>query len=312
MHGGHAHAYPGRGLAPGSGGIGNAFILAMTLNAAFVAIEAGFGLTAHSLALVADAGHNLGDVCGLLLAWGAVRWARRRPTLRHTYGWGRFSILAALGNALLLLVAVALIAGEAVRRLVEPAPVAARTVIWVAALGIVLNGATAALFASERKRDLNVRSIFRHMAADAAFSAGVVAAGIGMLVTGWLWLDPLVSLGLAAIIVAGTWKLLREAVDLAIDGVPMDIDARAVRRFLAAQAGVRDVHHLHIWGLSTTETALTAHLVLAGERTDDELLGRIGAGLRQHFGIGHATLQVESRRLPQCEAGECHPEKRES
>lgn len=279
--------------------------MGVALNAGFVALQVIYGLLAHSLALVADAGHNLGDVFGLLLAWGAAWWAGRSPTERHTYGWGRFSIYAALANAVILLVSVAAIAWAAVGRLRHPVPVAAGTMIWVSAVGIAINGATAWLFAAGRENDLNLRATFAHMAADAALSAGVVVAGIVILGTHWLWLDPALSLALAAVIVAGTWRLLREAVDLALDAVPANLDVAAVRRLLRAQPGVVDVHHVHVWGLSTTEVALTAHVVLAGGAANDELLRRLQHELAEHFGIGHATIQFESSRLPECAEDAC-------
>lgn len=279
--------------------------MGVVLNAGFVGLQVVYGLLAHSLALVADAGHNLGDVFGLLLAWGAAWWAERSPTERHTYGWGRFSIYAALANAVILLVSVAAIAWAAVGRLRHPVPVAAGTMIWVSAVGIAINGVTAWLFSAGRENDLNLRATFAHMAADAALSAGVVVAGLIILGTHWLWLDPALSLVLAAVIVAGTWRLLREAVDLALDGVPASLDVAAVRRLLRAQPGVADVHHVHIWGLSTTEVALTAHVVLAGDAANDELLRRLKHELAEHFGIGHATIQFESSRLPECAEDAC-------
>lgn len=279
--------------------------MGVVLNAGFVGLQVVYGLLAHSLALVADAGHNLGDVFGLLLAWGAAWWAERSPTERHTYGWGRFSIYAALANAVILLVSVAAIAWAAVGRLRHPVPVAAGTMIWVSAVGIAINGVTAWLFSAGRENDLNLRATFAHMAADAALSAGVVVAGLIILGTHCLWLDPALSLVLAAVIVAGTWRLLREAVDLALDGVPASLDVAAVRRLLRAQPGVADVHHVHIWGLSTTEVALTAHVVLAGDAANDELLRRLKHELAEHFGIGHATIQFESSRLPECAEDAC-------
>lgn len=289
--------------APAS--FGKAFAIGITLNATFVVVEVAYGLFAHSLALVADAGHNLGDVFGLLLAWGATWWARRTPTLRHTYGWGRFSMLAALTNAMFLLASVGVIAWEAILRLLHPAPIAAGTMIVVSLVGIAINGTTALLFMSGRKGDLNIRSTYQHMAADAVLSAGVAVAGAVILFTHWLWVDPAMSLILVAVIVIGTWNLLRESLDLVIDAVPSGVEVDSVRDFLKSQAGVVDVHHLHIWGLSTTETALTAHIVLAHEHTDNELLQRISAELRERYHIGHATLQLESSRSPFCEGREC-------
>ncbi|MDO9173113.1 MAG: cation diffusion facilitator family transporter [bacterium] len=269
------------------------FAVAVALNVGFVIVEAGFGVAAHSLALLADAGHNLGDVLGLLLAWGATRLAQRKPSQRRTYGWRSSSILAAMLNAGLLLVAVGGISWEAVQRFGRPGAVVGVTVIWVAAVGVVLNTATALLFVAGRKRDLNIRAAFLHMAADAAVSAGVVAAGFVMLRTGWMWLDPTVSLVIAAVILVGTWGLLRESVDLALAAVPAGIDPAAVEAYLGGLPGVTAVHDLHIWGMSTTESALTAHLVKPDPRDDDELLARACRELHDRFGIGHATLQWE-------------------
>lgn len=288
----HAHTH-----APAN--FGRAFAIGVVLNSAFVLIEFGFGLWAHSLALVADAGHNLSDVFGLLLAWGAVVWSKRPPTERHTYGWRRSSILAALGNAVFLLVSIGVIAWEAVRRLMQPPPVDATVLIWVAAAGIVVNGLTAMLFASGRKHDLNVRAAFLHMAADALISAGVVVAGVVIVFTHWLWLDPVISLALAAVILIGTWGLLRDSVQLAMDAVPAGIDLREVTEYLSGLPAVLDVHHVHIWGLSTNEAAMTAHLVLQETATDNSLLVRINEELCHRFRINHATIQFE------CPGSEC-------
>jgi cobalt-zinc-cadmium efflux system protein len=275
-----------------------AFAIGVALNLGFVAVEAIFGFLAHSLALVADAGHNLSDVLGLLLAWGAAVLARRRPTSRRTYGLRRSSILAAAVNATVLLVAIGAIAWEAIRRLDHPEPVAGRTVIGVAVVGIAVNATTALLFMKGRKGDLNIRGAFLHMAADAVVSLGVVLAGLAILATGWQWLDPAVSLGIGAVILVGTWGLLRDSVNLALDAVPEEVDAGDVRAYLAGLPGVVGVHDLHIWGMSTTETALTAHLVAAGDaRGDDVLLERVSRELHDRFGIEHATLQVEHGEL---------------
>jgi cobalt-zinc-cadmium efflux system protein len=249
------------------------------------------------MALLADAGHNLGDVLGLALAWGAAWLSRRRPTPRRTYGWRRSSILAALANAALLLVAVGAIGVESVRRLAEPAPVAAGTVLAVASLGIAVNLGTALLFRRGRERDLNLRGAFLHMLADAAVTAGVILAALLVGWTGWLWLDPLTGLAIALVILAGTWGLLRDAVNLALDAVPENVDRDAVEAFLAAQPGVVGVHDLHIWPMSTTEVALTAHLVRPDGRTDDGLLGALQHQLQARFGIDHATIQLESGAL---------------
>lgn len=276
-----------------------AFAVGIGLNVSFVLIEAGLGTAANSLALLADAGHNLCDVLGLLLAWGASYLARRRPTERRTYGLRRSSILAALLNAILLLIAVGAIAWEAIGRLFLPAPVASGTVIAVAAVGVALNTVTALLFFSGRGHDLNIRGAFLHLAADAAVSLGVMAAGIVISLTGWGWVDPAVSLVIAAVITVGTWGLLRQSIDLSLDAVPEGIDPSSVRAFLAGQPGVVEVHDLHIWGMSTTETALTVHLVKPDARIDDEWLARVSQELHDRFHIDHATIQVESGRAPE-------------
>lgn len=278
----------------GSGNRTLAFAIGSLLNGGFVVAEVAFGLAANSMALLADAAHNFGDVLGLLLGWGAVWLIRLPPTRRRTYGWGRFSILAALLNAALLLISVGAIGVEAIRRLASPEPVSETTVMLVALAGIAINGATALLFLRDRHHDLNVRAQFVHMAGDAGVSAGVVLAGIAIWFTGWLWLDPLTSLAIALLILVTTWGLLRESLDLAMDAVPTDVAHDEVEAYLASLPGVVEVHDLHIWGLSTTETALTAHLVCAEDRTDDSRLHDLTHALRDRFGIGHATLQIES------------------
>ena len=288
---GHGHGGPGHSHAPKD--FGRAFVLGTALNVGLVAAQVVFGLFAHSLALLADAGHNLGDVFGLLLAWWASHLVKTRPTARRTYGLGRSSILAALTNAVFLLVAVGGITWEAVRRFSAPTPVAGATVMWVAVLGIAVNLATALLFMSGRKGDLNVRGAFLHMAADAAVSAGVVLAGGAILLTGWHWLDPATSLVINAVIVWGTWGLLRDSLNLALDAVPEGINPGEVKGYLAGLPGVTAVHDLHIWAMSTTETALTAHLVRPDAELDDGLLARTGDELRERFHIAHATLQME-------------------
>ncbi|SDB72062.1 cation diffusion facilitator family transporter [Belnapia rosea] len=283
---GHGHAH---GPAPGERG----FALGVSLNLGFVALEVVAGLIAGSLALLADAGHNLSDVLGLVLAWVAVRLARRLPGGRRTYGWHRGTILAALANAMLLLVAVGAIALESVQRLMEPAPVATGFMMAVAAAGILVNGGTALLFARGREEDINRRGAYLHMMADAGVSAGVVLGGLLIRLTGWDWVDPAAGLVIAAVILIGTWGLLRESVDLAMDMVPRGIDPEAVGAWLAGQPGVAEVHDLHIWALSTTETALTAHLVRPGALVDDGFLCAVQQGLQERFRISHATLQVE-------------------
>jgi cobalt-zinc-cadmium efflux system protein len=244
------------------------------------------------MSLLADAAHNLGDVLGLLLAWGAAWLVRRPPTARRTFGYGRSSILAALVNATVLLIGVGAIGIEAVQRLLAPQPVSEVTVMVVAAIGIVINGATALMFMRGRENDLNIRGAFLHMASDAAVSLGVVIAAVLIRVTGWLWLDPVTSLCIVVVITLGTWGLLRDSVDLAMDAVPGGVKPQAVRDYLAAQPGVSEVHDLHIWGLSTTETALTVHLVCDDVVAPPHALAQ---ELRTHFGIGHATVQMESR-----------------
>jgi cobalt-zinc-cadmium efflux system protein len=258
--------------------------------------EVVFGVAAHSVVLLADAAHNLGDVLGLLLAWGATVLGRRRPSSLRTYGFGRSSILASLINAVVLLVGVGAIAVEAIQRLVvgEPAgAVGSGTIMIVAAAGIVINGLTAWLFARGRKGDLNVRAAFTHMAADAVVSLGVVLSGAVIMFTGWAWVDPVASLVVAGLILASTWSLLRDSLDLALDKVPAGVDVAAVRGYLAGLPGVSEVHDLHIWGLSTTEVALTVHLVRPGMGMDDALLHSVCETLKDRFGIGHATMQVE-------------------
>jgi cobalt-zinc-cadmium efflux system protein len=295
-HDGSGHSHGHHHAAPPAGFDG-AFALGSALNAGFVAAEVVFGLAAHSVALLADAAHNLADVLGLLLAWGAVWLGRRRPTPTRTYGYGRSSILASLVNAVVLLVGVGGLTVEALQRLASGAPSAGavdgKTVMAVAAAGIAVNGITAWLFARGRKGDLNVRGAYLHMASDALVSAGVVISGLAILLTGWTWLDPAASLVIAAIILASTWGLLRDSVNLAMDMVPDRVDEGAVRSYLAELPGVSEVHDLHIWALSTTETALTAHIVRPGAALDDGLLHGACAALRERFGIGHATIQVE-------------------
>jgi cobalt-zinc-cadmium efflux system protein len=284
----HSHRH-----AHGRGDYDQAFAIGIALNLGFVAIEAGFGLLANSLALLADAGHNLSDVLGLLLAWGAAWMTRRQPTSRHTYGFGSSSILASLTNAVILLVVIGAIGWEALGRLLHPQPVADAIVMWVAAVGIAINAATAWLFFGGRKNDLNIRGAYLHMAADAAVSAGVLAAALVIRWTGWFWLDPLTSLAITAVIILGTWSLLKESMCLAMAGVPAGIERADVEGFLAELPGVTAIHDLHIWALSTTETALTAHLVRPGGGPDDQFLKEVAEVLQARFRIGHCTIQVE-------------------
>jgi cobalt-zinc-cadmium efflux system protein len=288
---GHSHSGHGHTHAPAS--FGGAFAIGVGLNLSFVILEAIWGVLSHSLSLLADAGHNLADVLGLLLAWGSIVLARRGPTERRTYGLRRSTTLAALFNAILLVMGVGAIAWEAIGRFRNPAPVAGGTMIWVAAVGIAVNTATALLFASGRKGDLNIRGAFLHMAADAAVSLGVVIAGFVILATGWLWLDPAVSL-ISVVILAGTSGLLRDSFNLALDAVPPGIKVAEVKKFLEGLPEVCEVHDLHVWGMSTTETAMTAHLVIPNRVPDDCFYRDAARAMHDLFGIEHVTLQVEN------------------
>jgi len=294
----HGHHHHGHGHSHGPADYGRAFAVGTALNVGFVLVEAGFGFRAHSMALLADAGHNLSDVLGLLLAWGGTILARRGPTSRRTYGLRSTTILAALANAVVLLVAIGGVAWEAVHRIATPSPVEGGVVAAVAFVGILVNGATALLFMSGRKHDLNVRGAYLHMMADAAVSAGVVIAGLLIGLTGWLWLDPVLSLVIAAIIAVGTWGLLRDSLDLALHAVPSHVDPSAVGAYLGALPGVTAVHDLHIWGMSTTDVALTAHLVRPALEDEDVFLLRASKELRTRFGISHPTLQIERGNGP--------------
>jgi cobalt-zinc-cadmium efflux system protein len=269
-----------------------AFALGIALNAAFVAIEAFYGWKVDSLALLADAGHNLSDVIGLVLAWGGALAGRLRPDARHTYGWKRASILAAFINAMLLIVAMGSLAWEAVHRLQSPQAIEGVTIMVVAGIGIVVNTATALLFMRGRDDDLNIRGAFLHMAADALVSAGVVVAGGLALGFGWTWLDPVVSLLIAAIIVFGTWGLFKQSLHLLFDGVPDGVDLREVHALLESLPGVDRVHDLHVWAMGTAEIAMTAHLVMPGAPADDAFLQDATQRLHERFDIGHVTLQA--------------------
>jgi cobalt-zinc-cadmium efflux system protein len=284
-HHGHHHHGPNR--------YDQAFAIGAGVNLVFALAEMGFGFAAGSVALVADAVHNVGDVLGLLLGWMAVWLHRWPPTRRRTYGWGRFSIVAALANAAILLVSVGAIGIEALHRLQAPPSVASGTVMVVAAIGIFVNGGSALLFLRGRHDDLNIRSQYLHLASDAAVSLGVVLAALAMRLTGWAWIDPVTSLLIAAVIAHGTWAALREAADLVMDAVPEGISEDAVRDWLMAQPGVTEVHDLHIWALSTTETALTAHLVSDG-RPMEQHPHDLASEARRRFGIGHMTVQIET------------------
>ncbi|MDD3759250.1 MAG: cation diffusion facilitator family transporter [Acidithiobacillus sp.] len=287
-HGHHAHHHH----APAN--FGRAFAIGIALNVAFVLVEIAFGILGDSLALLADAGHNFADVFGLLLAWVGSKLAQRSPSLRFTYGLRGASILSALGNSVFLLLITGGIVWEAILRLMHPASVAAWDIIVVAAVGVVINTATALLFVAGQKEDLNLRAAFLHMAGDAALSLGVVFTGITILFTGWLWLDAATSILVSAFIVWFTWGVLQESVGLALNAVPRGIDPLAVRHFLLAQPGVQEVHDLHIWAMSTSENALTAHLLMPEGPRGDDFLHELAEELAEHFQIHHPTLQVET------------------
>jgi cobalt-zinc-cadmium efflux system protein len=291
MSGGHDHSHShSHSHAPAS--FDRAFGIGIALNIAFVAIEAFYGWKIDSLALLADAGHNLSDVIGLVLAWGGALAGRLRPDARHTYGWKRASILAAFINALLLLVAMGSLAWEAVHRLQTPQAVEGVTIMVVAGIGILVNTATALLFMRGRKSDLNIRGAFLHMAADALVSAGVVVAGGLALWFGWTWLDPVVSLLIAAVIVVGTWNLFKQSLHLLFDGVPEGVDLHAVQALLESLPGVERVHDLHVWAMGTSQIAMTAHLVMPQGHADDAFLKHATDELHEHFEIEHVTIQV--------------------
>lgn len=272
---------------------GRAFAVAIVLNMTFVIVEFGYGFVANSTALMADAGHNLSDVLGLVLAWGAAVLARRAPSSRYTYGLRSSSILAALANAMLLLFACGAIAWEALLRFSQPPSVAGMTVSLVAFIGIVVNGLSAWLFMKGSKEDLNIRGAYLHMAADAAVSLGVAVAGIAIMFTQWFWLDPTVSLIIVAVIMISTWGLLHDSLKLALNAVPAHIDLAAVGNYLRSQPGVTDIHDLHVWATSTTETALTVHLVVPEGYPGDEFMDNIRETLEHDFAIQHSTLQME-------------------
>ncbi len=285
-HGGHHHHAP-------AAGNGRAFAIAVALNVVIVLVQAIYGVIAHSTALLADAGHNLSDVLGLLLAWGAMWLTTRRPSARYTFGYGSTSILASLVNAGLLLFACGVIVAEAVNRLLNPAPVAGLTVFVVATVGMLVNGFSAWLFMRGQKEDLNIRGAFLHMASDALISAAVAVSGLIIIATRWSWLDPLMSLVVVAVVVYGTWGLLRDSVRLALDAVPPGVDLPGIREYLAGQPGVIDVHDLHVWALSTTGNALSAHLVIPAGHPGDAAVDAIVTTLREIYAMQHATLQVD-------------------
>jgi cobalt-zinc-cadmium efflux system protein len=285
-HGHHHHHAPSD--------IGRAFAIGVGLNTLFVAVEVAAGFWAGSMALLADAGHNLSDVLALLLAWGATILAKRAPTGRRTYGLRKGTILASLANAVFLLLAIGAIVSESVQRLSAPHAIATNVVMLTAALGVAINTATALLFMRGAKGDLNVRGAFLHMASDAAVSVAVVIGAGVIALTGLQWIDPALSLGIAVVIVIGTWGLLRDSVNLALDGVPREIDTAEVRAWLGALPGVQEIHDLHIWAMSTTEIALTAHVIRPANDDGDTFLHNACEGLAVRFNIGHATLQVET------------------
>lgn len=287
-HAGHPHSHS---HAPAT--FGRAFAIGIALNASFVLVEWVSGMASHSLALLADAAHNLGDVLALVLAWGAMQLGQRKPDDRYTYGLRGSSILAALVNAVALLLITGALAWEAIQRLGNPQPVEGSVVIAVALIGVLVNGVTAWLFMSGSKSDLNVRGAYLHMAADAAISLAVAVAGGMVILTGWLWLDPLLTLIVSIVIVWGTWDLLRSSLRLALQAVPSSIEISKVRSYLASLPGVAQVHDLHIWGMSTTENALTAHLVIPKGHPGDAFLHQAAQEIERRFGIHHATLQVE-------------------
>ncbi len=291
-HHGHAHGHDHHHHGdPASHG--RAFAIAITLNAVFVAVEFGYGFIANSTALMADAGHNLSDVLGLMLAWGAAILAKRAPSRRFTYGLRSSSMLAALFNGMLLMAACGAILWEAVLQLIHPVPVHGATVSVVAAIGIAVNGISAMLFMAGSKDDLNIRGAYLHLMADAAISLGVLVSGLVVMYTGWIRLDPLVSIGIVVLIVLGTWSLLKESLRMMMAAVPDNVDSRKVEQFLRGRAGVTEVHDLHIWSMSTTETALTAHLVMPGGYPGDAAMDETAKALRQQFAIHHSTLQTE-------------------
>jgi cobalt-zinc-cadmium efflux system protein len=284
-HGHHHHELPRD--------FGRAFALAIGLNVVFVAIEFTYGVIANSTALMADAGHNLSDVLGLMLAWGAAVLTRRTPSGRYTYGLRSSSILAALLNALLLMMACGAIGWEAAHRFANPAPVTGLTVSVVAGIGVLVNGVSAWLFMSGRKHDLNIRGAYQHMAADALISLGVVVSGLALMFTGWAWIDPAVSIAIVLLILVSTWSLLRESLRLVLAAVPANVDLDKVEAFLLSQHGVSELHDLHIWAMSTTEAALTAHLVMPDGYPGDAAVDAMVAALKADYAIDHCTLQIE-------------------
>ena len=289
----HGHSHAGQGHSHGTPRTGRAFVIGMSLNLAFVVVEIAFGFMSHSMALVADAGHNLSDVLGLALSYAALLLAKQPPSARRTYGLRGSTILASLGNALVLLFVTGGVAWESVRRFTSPEPVAGKTMIVVALVGVAINTGSALLFLKGKDDDLNVKSAFMHLASDAALAFGVAVAGVVMLFTGWWWLDPVVSILLSIVILAGTWSLFKSSFHLALQGVPEHIDIDAVRAYLAALPGVCGVHDLHIWAMSTTEVALTAHVIVPYSECKPTFMRDVASHLHDAFKIEHATIQLE-------------------
>ena len=298
----HSHGAGGHSHAPAD--FGRAFAIGIILNSAFVVVEATYGFLSGSMALVADAGHNLSDVLALMLAWGASIAAKRPPSPRFTYGFKSSTILAALANAMLLAIAIGAILFETIHRILEPAPVEGMTMVVVAGIGIAINTFTALMFMRGRKNDLNIRGAFLHMAADALVSLGVVIAGLAILYSGQSWIDPATSLIIVVVIAWGTWGLAKDSIKLGLHAVPENIDQAAVHNHLSGLEGVETLHDLHIWPMSTTETALTAHLVMPAGHPGDIFLANLRDSLSREFGIGHVTIQIEQSR--ECvDSGSC-------
>ncbi|MDZ7831890.1 MAG: cation diffusion facilitator family transporter [Desulfobacterales bacterium] len=283
-----------------TGNYNRAFVIGIILNVLFVGIEAGYGIAAGSLALIADAGHNLSDVLSLLLAWGAALLAAKPASEKRTYGFRKLTIMASLANAIVLLVALGAITWEAIGRFFDPKPVEAMIVIVVAAIGVVINALTALLFVSGRKHDLNIKGAFLHMAADAGVSLGVVVAGIIIMFTGWLLIDPLISLLIVAVILVGTWSLLRDSMNLAIDSVPKGIDIAGIKKYLTSLESVIQIHDLHVWAMSTTEVALSVHVIVQDDALQNDFLPELQQELHDRFGIEHSTIQIEKQDDASC------------
>ena len=294
MHHNHSHTHEQN--------FNQAFLIGIILNVIYIVVEIIYGIIINSMALLADAGHNFSDVLGLLLAWGASYLAKTASTEKRTYGMRKSTILAALFNAIILMIAVGAITIEAVRKLIYPEPVQGQTMIIVAGIGFIINAITALLFMKGREKDLNIKGAFLHMAADAGVSLGVVIAGFIILLTGWLWVDPIIGIVIVLVITLGTWGLLKESFHLSMDAVPREINLKQVGDYLKSIQGVKEVHDLHIWAMSTTENALTAHLVIPEETKDDYFLKKICGDLYSKFGIGHSTIQIEkSAQSANCE-----------